>query len=74
MKGPTNRTQHRPEEIVVKLRQADEALAKGVAIAEVGLSPRRGRSDLAPLASRGRGGEPMSASPSVCFAARPRTA
>jgi transposase-like protein len=35
MKRPTNRKRHRPEEVVAKLRQADEALAKGVAIAEV---------------------------------------
>ena len=35
MKRPTNRKRHRPEEVVAKLRQADEALAKGVTIAEV---------------------------------------
>jgi hypothetical protein len=29
MKRPTNRKRHRPEEVVAKLRQADEALAKG---------------------------------------------
>ena len=38
MKRPTNRKRHRPEEVVAKLRQADEALAKGVAIAEVARS------------------------------------
>jgi len=37
MKRP-NRKRHRPEEIVAKLRQADEALAKGVTIAEVARS------------------------------------
>ena len=35
MKRPTNRKRHRPEEVVAKLRQADEALAKGMAIAEI---------------------------------------
>jgi hypothetical protein len=35
MKRPTHRKRHRTEEVVAKLRQADEALAKGVAIAEV---------------------------------------
>lgn len=29
MKRPTNRKRHRTEEVVAKLRQADEALAKG---------------------------------------------
>ena len=29
MKRSTNRKRHRPEEVVAKLRQADEALAKG---------------------------------------------
>ncbi len=38
MKRPTNRKRHRPEEVVAKLRQADEALATGVAIAEVARS------------------------------------
>lgn len=37
MKG-SNRKRHRPEEVVAKLRQADEALAKGVPIAEVARS------------------------------------
>ena len=32
---PSNRKRHRPDEVVVKLREADEALAKGVAITEV---------------------------------------
>jgi putative transposase len=35
MQRPTNRKLHRPEEVVAKLRQADEVLTKGVAIAEV---------------------------------------
>jgi hypothetical protein len=35
MKRPTSRKRHRPEEVVVKLRQSDEALAKAVPIAEV---------------------------------------
>ena len=35
MKDPGRRKRHRPEEVVAKLRQADEALAKGVPIAEV---------------------------------------
>ncbi len=35
MKRSTNRKRHRPEEVVAKLRQADEALAKGTPIAEV---------------------------------------
>ncbi len=35
MKDPGRRKRHRPEEVVAKLRQADEALAKGIAIAEV---------------------------------------
>jgi putative transposase len=39
MKGSARRKRHRPEEVVAKLRQADEALAKGVPIAEVALSP-----------------------------------
>jgi transposase-like protein len=38
MKRSTNRKRHRPEEVVVKLRQADEALAKGTPIAEVARS------------------------------------
>ena len=38
MKRPTNRKRHRPEEVVAKLRQADEALAKGTPIAEVARS------------------------------------
>jgi len=38
MKRPTSRKRHRPEEVVAKLRQADEALAKGVPIAEVARS------------------------------------
>ena len=33
-----NRKWHRPEEVVAKLRQADEALAKGTPIAEVARS------------------------------------
>ena len=34
----SNRERHRPEEVVAKLRQADEALAKGTPIAEVARS------------------------------------
>jgi putative transposase len=34
----SNRKWHRPEEVVAKLRQADEALAKGAPIAEVARS------------------------------------
>jgi len=34
----SNRKRHRPEEVVAKLRQADEALAKGPPIAEVARS------------------------------------
>ena len=34
----SNRKRHRPEEVVAKLRQADEALAKGTPIAEVARS------------------------------------
>jgi len=34
----SNRKRHRPEEVVVKLRQADEALAKRTPIAEVARS------------------------------------
>ncbi len=37
MKG-SNRKRHRPGEVVAKLRRADEALAKGVPIAEVARS------------------------------------
>lgn len=37
MKG-SNRERHRPEEVVAKLRQTDEALAKGVPVAEVARS------------------------------------
>jgi hypothetical protein len=33
MKRSTNRKRHRPEEVVAKLRQADEALAKDTALA-----------------------------------------
>ena len=43
MKRSTNRRRHRPEEVVAKLRQADEALAKGTPITGLrspsGLSP-----------------------------------
>jgi transposase-like protein len=35
MRRPTSRKRHRPEEVVAKLRQADESLAKGVPIAEL---------------------------------------
>ena len=38
MKRSTNRKRHRPEEVVAKLRQADEALAKGRPLAEVARS------------------------------------
>jgi putative transposase len=38
MKRSTNRKRHRPEEVVAKLRQADEDLAKGAPIAEVARS------------------------------------
>ena len=38
MKRSTNRKRPRPEEVVAKLRQADEALAKGTPIAEVARS------------------------------------
>ncbi len=38
MKDPGKRKRHRPEEIVAKLRQADEALAKGATIAETARS------------------------------------
>jgi putative transposase len=38
MKRSTNRKRHRPEEVVARLRQADEALAKGTPIAEVARS------------------------------------
>lgn len=38
MKRSTSRKRHHPEEVVAKLRQADEALAKGVPIAEVARS------------------------------------
>ena len=31
----SSRKRHRPEEVVAKLRQADEALAKGMSLAEV---------------------------------------
>ena len=34
----SNRKRHRPEEVVTKLRQSDEALAKGTPIAEVARS------------------------------------
>ena len=34
----SNRKRHRPEEVVAKLRQADEALARGTPIAEVARS------------------------------------
>ena len=34
----SNRKRHRPEEVVAKLRQADEAMAKGTPIAEVARS------------------------------------
>lgn len=34
----SNRKRHRPEEVVAKLRQADEALAKGIGIADVARS------------------------------------
>jgi len=41
MKRPTSRKGHRPEEVVAKLRQADESLVKGVPIAEVARRPQR---------------------------------
>lgn len=34
----SNRERHRPEEVVARLRQADEALAKGTPLAEVARS------------------------------------
>ena len=34
----SNRKRHRPEEVVAKFRQADEALAKGTPLAEVARS------------------------------------
>lgn len=39
LKKRSNRKRHRPEEVVAKLRQADEALAKGTPIVEVARSP-----------------------------------
>jgi hypothetical protein len=36
----SNRKRHRPEEVVAKLRQADEARAKGTPIAEVARSTK----------------------------------
>ena len=38
MELPTSGKRHRPEEVVAKLRQADESLAKGVTIADVARS------------------------------------
>lgn len=38
MKRSTNKKRHRPEEVVAKLRRADEALVKGTPIAEVAWS------------------------------------
>jgi putative transposase len=38
MKRSSNRKRHRPKEVVAKLRQADEALAKGTPIADVARS------------------------------------
>lgn len=38
LKRVTSGKRHRPEEVVAKLRQADEALAKGVPIAEAARS------------------------------------
>jgi transposase-like protein len=38
MTRSTSRKRHRPEEVVAKLRQADEALAKGTPIPEVARS------------------------------------
>ena len=63
MKRSTNRKRHRPEEVVAKLRQADErqadeALAKGTPIAEVARSIGGVRGHAAPLADRVRGGGP----------------
>jgi hypothetical protein len=52
----SNRKRNRPEEVVAKLRQADEALAKGTDLAEVGSVAGGVRGDPAPLASRVRGG------------------
>jgi hypothetical protein len=52
----SNRKRHRPEEVVAKLRQADEALAKGTDLAEVGSVAGGVRGNPAPLASRVRGG------------------
>ena len=39
----SNRKRHRPWEVVAKLRQADEALAKGTPIAEVASARPTGR-------------------------------
>jgi hypothetical protein len=46
---------HRPEEVVARLRQADEALAKGAPISSGAGSPRGVRGVAAPLAGRVRG-------------------
>jgi hypothetical protein len=49
----SNRKRHRPEEVVAKLRQADEALAKGTPIGEVPL-PLGFRGPEGSLPNRGR--------------------
>jgi putative transposase len=38
MKRSTNRKRHRPEEVVARLGQADEALSKGMPIGEMARS------------------------------------
>jgi hypothetical protein len=52
----SNKKRHRPKQVVAKLRQADEALAKGTPIAEVARPFGGVRGDLAPLAGRIRRG------------------
>jgi len=50
----SNGKRHRPEEVVAKLRQSDEALAKGPPMVEVARSLGGVRSDAAPMAGRVR--------------------
>jgi hypothetical protein len=51
MKRPTNGKRHRPEAVVAKLRQADEALAKGVAIDRV-VAKSTPRQEVHPVSER----------------------
>jgi hypothetical protein len=57
----SNRNRHRPEEVVAKLRQADEALAKGTPNAEVAKHYLQTRDAHFEVAIRGGAGQSSAA-------------